>query len=79
MPDYSNKEIKNRSNPDPRTTIYWNGNISTDTNGEASINFYTADNVTNYAITITGLTANGDLVYKRVIIANTGKSGQGSQ
>jgi hypothetical protein len=79
MPDYSNKEIKNRSIPDPRTTIYWNGNISTDTDGEASINFYTADNVTNYTITITGLTSNGDLVYKRVTIGNTRKSGQSSQ
>ena len=79
MPDYSNKEIKNSSNPDPRTTIYWNGNITTDANGEASINFYTADNVTNYIITVTGLTENGDLVYKRVIIDNTGKSQQSSQ
>ena len=74
MPDYSNNDIKNSSNPDPRTTIYWNGNIVTDANGEANIHFYTADNATNYAVTITGLTAKGELVYKRFIIGNTGKS-----
>ena len=74
MPDYSDKEIKNSSFPDSRTTIYWNGNITTDANGEADISFYTADNATNYTITVTGLTKNGDLVYKRVIIGNAGKS-----
>jgi hypothetical protein len=74
MPDYSNKEVKNSSTPDPRRTIYWNGNIITDTNGEADINFYTGDNPTNYAITITGLTAHGDLVYKRLVIGNRGKT-----
>ena len=50
------------------------GNITTDANGEANINFYTADNVTNYTIIITGLTEKGDLVYKRMTIGNTGKS-----
>jgi TonB-dependent Receptor Plug Domain len=74
MPDYSNDLVKNNLNPDPRTTIYWNSNIATDANGEAAINFYTADNATNYTVTVTGLTANGELVYKRVVISNTGKS-----
>ena len=73
MPDYSNKEIKNSSAPDPRTSIYWNGNIVTNTNGEADISFYTGDNVTNYSITVTGLTASGDLIYKRIVIGNKGK------
>lgn len=73
MPDYSNRNIKNSLNPDSRTTIYWNGNITTDAHGEADIHFYTADNTTNYTITVTGLTANGDLVYKRITIGNTGK------
>jgi len=73
MPDYSNKEIKNSSIPDPRTTIYWNGNITTDTNGEASINFYTGDDATNYTNTVTGLTKNRELVYKRIVIGNSGK------
>jgi hypothetical protein len=74
MPDYSNDLIKNSSNPDPRTTIYWNGNITTDANGEAVINFYTADVAANYTITVIGLTANGELVTKHVSISNTGKN-----
>ncbi|HYK47717.1 MAG TPA: hypothetical protein VEV83_21210, partial [Parafilimonas sp.] len=74
MPDYSVKEVKNASNPDPRTTIFWNANIVTDANGEANINFYTADKAANYTITVTGLTENGQLVYKRITISNAGKN-----
>jgi hypothetical protein len=74
MPEYSNQGIKNSPYPDPRTTIYWKGNITTDPNGEADISFYTGDNFTNYAITITGLTETGEPIYKRVIINNSGKS-----
>ena len=72
MPDYSIKETKNSAFPDLRTTIYWNGNIITNANGEADLSFYTADNAENYSITLTGLTENGELVYKRVTIGNTG-------
>jgi hypothetical protein len=74
MPDYSDKKTKDSPFPDSRTTIYWNGNITTGANGETDISFYTADDAENYSITVTGLTENGDLVYKRVTIANTGKS-----
>ena len=74
MSDYSDKKTKDSPFPDSRTTIYWNGNITTGANGETDIIFYTADDAENYAITVTGLTENGDLVYKRVTIANTGKS-----
>lgn len=69
VPDYSNATIKNNTSPDPRTTIYWNGNIITDAKGEATVNFYTADNASNYSVTVTGITAKGDLVYKRIFIS----------
>lgn len=69
MPDYSNREIKNSSTPDPRSTIYWNGNLMTNLKGQASVNFYTADNATNYAVTITGITSKGDIIYKRITIS----------
>jgi hypothetical protein len=69
MPDYSNELIKNSKSPDPRTTIYWNGNIITDEKGEAAVNFYTADNATNYSVTVSGITAKGDIVYKRILIS----------
>lgn len=73
MPDYSNKEIKSSTSPDPRTTIYWNAGLSTNDKGEADVNFYTGDNANNYTITVTGLTAKGAVIYKRIIISNSGK------
>ncbi|MGC4037184.1 MAG: TonB-dependent receptor plug domain-containing protein [Chitinophagaceae bacterium] len=74
MPDYSNAAIKNNSNPDLRTTIYWNANIKTDANGEADISFYTGDNSGKYIVTITGLTVNGKIIHKKTTIDVTGKS-----
>jgi hypothetical protein len=73
MPDYSNEKIRNSPYPDPRTAIYWSADIATDTKGEATVNFYTADNVPNYAITVTGLTATGELIYKRMTLGGTAK------
>lgn len=69
MPDYSNEAIKNSPTHDPRNTIYWNGNLVTNTEGQASVNFYTADNATNYTVTVTGLSAKGDIIYKRILIS----------
>jgi TonB-dependent receptor-like protein len=74
MPDYSNAEIKNAKYPDQRTSIYWNANIPTDSKGEADISFYTGDSFTTYAITVTGLTESGELIFKRVMIDNSGKN-----
>ena len=68
MPDYSNKEVKNNKMPDPRNTIFWNGDTRSTVKGQASVSFYTADNATNYSVTVTGLSANGDIIYKRVIL-----------
>jgi TonB-dependent SusC/RagA subfamily outer membrane receptor len=60
MPDYSDKQLKESPFPDQRATIYWNGNIITDANGQANINFYAADKPSNYVITVTGISENGD-------------------
>ena len=68
MPDY-NKEAKRLKVPDLRTTIYWNGNIITNPDGKASINFFTADIPATYLITITGISANGDKIYKTVTLS----------
>ncbi len=69
MPDYSIPEIKNRKLPDQRTTIYWKGNLMTDSTGHARVNFYTADKPADYIVTITGLSAKGDIVYKRFTVS----------
>jgi hypothetical protein len=69
MPDYTKKQVKNSKAPDLRTTIYWNGNIITDSTGKASLNFFTADSTTTYLITVTGITANGLKIFKTATIS----------
>jgi hypothetical protein len=69
MPDYTKKQVKNSKTPDVRTTIYWNGNIITDSTGKASLNFFTADPATTYLITVTGVTANGFKIFKTSTIS----------
>jgi len=68
MPNYADKLVKNNSTPDTRNTIFWQGGIITDTEGKASVNFYTADAATKYVVTVTGITQHGDKIYKRMAI-----------
>jgi TonB-dependent SusC/RagA subfamily outer membrane receptor len=68
MPDYNNKEMRDSKIPDLRTTIYWNGDIITNKEGKASVNFFTADTPATYLITITGISSNGDKIYKTITI-----------
>jgi hypothetical protein len=65
MPDYDKKEMKKSSYPDQRSTIYWNGNILTDTKGKASVGFFTSDSKATYTVTIEGISAAGTLIYYR--------------
>jgi hypothetical protein len=51
--------------PDLRSTIDWEPNIITDTNGEAKVSFYTADKPSTYTLIIEGSDMNGNLGYKR--------------
>jgi len=69
MPDYHNKEIKYSKFPDQRTAIYWNGNIITDNDGKAIINFFTADMPAIYVVTVTGITATGNNICKTITIS----------
>jgi hypothetical protein len=69
MPDYTNKQVRNSKNPDMRTIIYWNGNIITDNNGKATVNFFTADSPATYIATISGITSNGHKIFKTITIS----------
>lgn len=69
MPDYNNKEIRNSKNVDQRSTIYWNGNIVTDKEGKASVNFFTADIPATYVVTVSGITSNGEKIFKTTTIS----------
>lgn len=64
IPDYANKQMLKSKLPDLRKTIYWNGNIITDKDGKASVEFFAADPATTYVGVITGITVNGDKIYK---------------
>ena len=67
-PDYSIKEIKTSATHDQRSTIYWSAPLITDNNGNATVNFFTADPNTTYTVTIKGITASGDIFVKRFLI-----------
>ncbi len=68
VPEYENLSIKNGNFKDHRSTIYWNGHLYTNEKGKANIQFYTADDAKTYTIQIVGLTATGDIIYKKQTI-----------
>jgi hypothetical protein len=60
--------IANRSQAigtDLRSTIHWEPNLITDTSGNATLSFYTADKTGDYTIIIEGTDLNGQLGYQR--------------
>ena len=65
-PDYS---VKNdRSKKDNRTTIAWIPSLHSNSLGDASISFWTADRASNYRVVIEGITAEGELLYNELIL-----------
>ena len=68
MPDYSLLDIKNASFKDNRATLYWNGHLYSNANGKAQVEFYTSDNNTSYTISVTGLTAGGEIIHKKLSV-----------
>jgi hypothetical protein len=58
-PDYSSGKMKNIRIPDMRNTLYWNPSIKPDKTGNAEIEFWSADNDSEYMINIQGITSNG--------------------
>jgi hypothetical protein len=61
VPKYELDSVYASSNPDFRTTIYWNPGLRCDTNGVIHTKFYTADKEFNYSIVVEGLTNAGEL------------------
>jgi len=47
--------------PDFRSTLYWEPNITTDQNGKAKVSFYTSDIKEKYTVKIAGVDANGGI------------------
>jgi len=68
-PKYETAQSRNNvTDPDLRTTIYWNPNVTFDNSTNASIVFYTADSSTSYTVIIEGVTSEGKIVYDKSII-----------
>jgi TonB-dependent SusC/RagA subfamily outer membrane receptor len=47
--------------PDSRTTIYWKPEVTTDSEGNASFNFYNADGTGTYRVVVEGMDGKGNL------------------
>ena len=65
-PDYSVKNDKNKK--DNRTTIAWVPSLQSNSLGDASISFWTADRSSNYRVMIEGITAEGELLHNELIL-----------
>jgi hypothetical protein len=47
-----------------RTTIYWKPNVTVNSDGKASVDFYTADTPGSYSAVIEGVCPDGTLIYE---------------
>ncbi|MEO8821265.1 MAG: TonB-dependent receptor plug domain-containing protein [Ginsengibacter sp.] len=56
--DDTNEDSKR---PDLRSTIYWNPEIKTGKDGNASLDYYNADGTGTYKVTVEGIDENGDI------------------
>jgi len=64
-PKYDTPEKRNATVPDLRTTIHWQPVVQTDEQGEASFDFYTADDPATYTIIIEGVSDDGKIIHYR--------------
>ena len=65
-PQYTESTPKTR--PDFRTTLYWNPKVQTDHNGHATVHFCASDISRRYLVTLEGVSHDGIIVHKQVII-----------
>ena len=65
-PDYYVKNDKSKK--DNRTTIAWVPSLQSNSLGDASISFWTADRQSDYRVVIEGITAEGELLHNEMIL-----------
>jgi len=61
-PKYDTPEKRNEQTPDLRTTIHWQPVLQTNSLGIASFEFYTADELASYTVTVEGLANDGSII-----------------
>ena len=67
-PDYSVKNDKSKK--DNRTTIAWVPQLQSNSLGDASISFWTADRQSDYRVIIEGITSEGELLHNEMILVS---------
>jgi len=72
-PDYSVDSLKNSRIPDFRNTLYWNPDIMTDSEGKASVEFYTSDESGEYTVIVEGITSDGKTGKSEISFLVTGE------
>ena len=65
-PDYS--VTNDRSKKDNRTTIAWVPSLQSNSLGDASMLFWTADRQSDYRVVIEGITSEGELLHNELIL-----------
>ena len=60
------RQLENRL-PDKRTLLYWNPNLTVDTNGQARTDFFTSDQPGTYLIEVNGLSTDGTAGYQKTV------------
>jgi hypothetical protein len=66
--NFGKKTKKAAPADDYRSTVFWNGNLRTSDANSSTISFYTSDVPSVYNVTVTGVTAYGDIIYKTVAV-----------
>ncbi len=73
-PDYAEPIKKGALLPDHRKTLYWNGQVQTDTQGTARIKFFMPDEAVAFYVTISGVADDGTLFSRQFLV--NGKKGE---
>ncbi len=68
--DYDDKKNRASKERDSRGTLLWKGTVMVNEKGHANLSFFTSDIAGTYVITITGVTAYGTLVRKKITFYN---------
>lgn len=67
-PEYDSAEKTDSRLPDFRNTLYWNPDVKFDSQGRATVSFYTSDVKSEYKILIRGVSMNGEFISTGKII-----------
>ena len=67
-PQYPAADKSQYTQPDHRITLYWNPKVRIDETGEATVTFYASDVSKRYLVTLEGVSDDGTVVSKQVVI-----------